>query len=215
MQRSHPDPVGTLEELQKEGLDPSKYGSCAARVSSGNGPPTIMGCAFHSPNRKGVAKCTLPCKNKGPENLKVRTAKRNGRRLEREMPCFFWYRNSYPENKIENGNISRIVAIAKEGERITYVAKETVMKKWVDNNNTVKVTHEPTTVVREIKPFPRPKDNPALSEDMHDERIREQDENERMAASWDERMGHEVKSEFMGDDFMGKPDGDDASESGS
>lgn len=195
-------PVGTLDELKEAGLDPARYGSCAARVYAGNGPPQVLGCAFHSPNRKGVAKCSLPCKGKGPEMLKVRTLKRNGRRIELQMPCYLWYQNIYPENKMQGGNISRIAGIAKAGETLTYIAKETQPKKSVDNNNVIIVKHERVFVNREIKPFERPKDNPLLKDDVSEEQIRMQDEQEQQDAAWRERMGREPAAEFMGDDFM-------------
>lgn len=201
------NPIGTLEELREAGIDERRNGSCAARVGPSNGAPLIMGCPFYSPTRKGVAKCTLPCKGKGPENVKVRTLKSNGRRLERSMPCFEFYQHVFPENRAEGGNISRVVGIAGPDKELTYTARETQPKKHVGHNNTIKVLHEHVVVTRKIEPFVRPKDNPNYRESLADVKIREMEEADRVDAAWRERMGGDSgRDAFLSENFVGEPD---------
>lgn len=198
------NPVGTIEELEALGLDVARFGSCAPTKGPIGGAPTVMGCPFYNPKNSKSAKCTLPCKNKGPENVKVRILKSNGKRLERAMPCYEYYRDIYPENKINGGDVSRVVGIAGEGKELTYEAKETMPEKSVGHNNTIKVVHKPIIVSRKIEPFVRPKDNPAFAEDRMDTKIREMDELDRVDATWRERMGvgQAGRDAFLSDDFM-------------
>lgn len=202
------NPVGTLEELRDMGLDVSRTASCAERV--GGGPavaPTVMGCPFFKPSSKKVPRCTLPCKAKGPEMVKVRTLKANGRKLERAMPCYEFYQHVFPENNQDGGNISKVVGVASADKELTYVARETQPEKFVGHNNTIKVVHKQVMVTRKIEPFVRPKDNPKFAEDSADVRMREMEEAEKVDAAWRERsgIGDGVKA-FLSDDFMGKPD---------
>lgn len=150
-------PVGTLAELQKEGLDPSQYASCA-RPNKALG---IAGCAWFE-------NCRVSAKGEsGPRNYGVKIIKGRGQGggiSTASVDCM-WIADHTERIEANKGTIMVVADEGQEFDRITGV---------LVNNQTGKETFsrdrdahvEDRRVKVKVRPFPRPGENPALLQDV-------------------------------------------------
>lgn len=111
----HPDPIGTLEELRREGIGPAQVGSCA--------PPSkgVRGCAWY-------AKCIFRLtknggfRDQGPRNIGYFHRTHEGHKHQNVMVCYTFQQVLYErmragQRDIEDGlNGEKIVVFAQEGQ---------------------------------------------------------------------------------------------------
>ena len=153
-----PIPVGTLAEATDEGLDPTVYATCAQP----NKVTGIVGCPWY-------AKCRVSAKGTaGPRNYGIQQFKgkvQGGGMVTTIVDCM-WIADRIDDIERNGGAIK---VVAEEGEKFSKVTGMAV-------NN---MTGEPTMNVRdpathreeiraefEVKPWPRPKENKELLQDM-------------------------------------------------
>lgn len=150
-------PIGTIQEAEKEGLDPSAYATCA-RPNKAAG---ILGCDwFH--------KCRVSAKGQsGPRNYGVEMlkGKAQGGGFVREKANCMWIAD-HADDIERNGGALKV--IANEGEEFEQVTGVFL------NPATGKVTHqkdpmgvrETRRVPVEVPKYPRPGENPGLLTDV-------------------------------------------------
>lgn len=152
------EPIGTIQEAEKEGLSPSEYATCA-RPNQALG---IIGC-------KRFGSCMVSAKGvSGPRNYGVEIFKgpAQGNAVVYTGASCLWIASHAPTIE-KNGGAIRV--IAEEGETYSRVTGMAV-------NN---MTGEPTMNVRDpnthrddvraevmVKPWPRPGENPGLLQDV-------------------------------------------------
>jgi hypothetical protein len=149
-----PLPIGTVAEVEAEGMDVSKVPTCHIPVEGGAKP--IVGCFFAQVNPDtGLAPCKLHIKGvSGPQNFAVKTQKgrvQGGKRVIAEHPCFFIARHKD--------------AIEENGGSITIVATEgnPYRKIIVGPDTDPKYNYKEKIVEAVVTPFVRPKDNPEIA----------------------------------------------------
>lgn len=146
-------PVGTLEELQRDGFDPAVYRSCARPVKDTVGPGMlVVGCDKFD-------KCNLSCKGKsGPRNYGVEIIKGpalGGHVLRRTLSCI----GVAEMADFHEQNDGVINIIADEGE--TYTNVEIRRSK---NEQGLPEQREMDVEVK-VPAHPRPNQNPDLVRD--------------------------------------------------
>lgn len=148
-------PIGTLKELTELGIDPSRYFSCAPGDPN-NVDAAVLGCPY-------AKQCRMTFKFKaGPENLGVLTVMDSGGRDTVEMPCYHYYaRLKYHRL---NGNGFEIVSIAGDGKTIVKKQSRVELGEQTEKGRKKRVIYE--RVKTQVRPFPRPKDNPILQDEI-------------------------------------------------
>lgn len=162
----HPSPVGTLEEVRREGLDPEKVGSCAPPEKGVRGCTYWKACRFgqaracgyrgHSP--EAAFKGTL-----GPRYVGYYLQTTDNAQKEDDVPCFVFVGSI--QYRMDQGNINRqqglpgelIEVIAHQGEPI-----QTKTQKWRDETNKLLGFHFDEKE-RPVHAFPRPGLNPEFN----------------------------------------------------
>jgi len=92
----HPNPVGTLDELRQQKLDPGAYGSCAPGPGLPGHEKGVRGCAFWDKcifrfSRHGGFRGELDDPEKpqmGPRNIGYYVKTHEGSQMEYTMACF-------------------------------------------------------------------------------------------------------------------------------
>lgn len=152
-----PIPIGSLEEAQRENLDPSQYPTCARE----NKMLGVRGCDWYD-------KCVVSAKGvNGPRNygIEVIKGKSTGGGFVRSKADCMWIAD-HVENIVRNGGSLKI--IAEEGETFPMVTGVAV------NAATGKETFQkdPQAIRKKIRKdvlvpkFARPEDNEALMQDV-------------------------------------------------
>lgn len=138
-----PLPVGTLAEIQAEGLDPAAVATCGKLVKSGS-EVVIRGC----PYRK---ECKLAIRDEaGPQNFGIEYIKgktMGGRTVRAERDCFYIALNK--DIIEENGGSLRIVAHEGETFKVVEAGPHTGYKDVI--------------LDKVVRKFPRPGENPDLA----------------------------------------------------
>lgn len=147
-------PVGTMEELAQENLNPATVPSCAMP----NKAAGVLGCEhFH--------KCVVSAKAKaGPKNYGVQIVKGAlvGGGLVRSTVDCVWIAQHH-DNIVRNGG--SLTVIAEEGEtysRVTSIAKDNVTGAQTMNSRNPNTYREEDLVETVVKPFARPGENKGL-----------------------------------------------------
>lgn len=159
-----PMPVGTLDELKKEGLDPAHVACCHKRVRDADGNDIIVGCPFRVNDGENVLEiCTLEERDvAGPRNYAVKTTMgrvQGGNVLRREVPCF--YIAQFKRQVEANGGLMQILAWEKDvakGRPTTYSTVE-----FGPGDGPVPEYKSRHVTDREVKPFVRPGQNAELA----------------------------------------------------
>lgn len=157
-----PWPIGTLEELVAEGLDPEAIASCApSRPGITRGCPLWKACRFNLPRMGGF-------KGKGPKYVGYSLTTHEGDRKQDSMTCHSFVRTM--QSRMDAGVVAKqqgrpyeiIRIVAQEGQMI----RTRVGKKSTDKNEdgSYKYFYE----VKEVPvPFhPRPADDERLNYDQ-------------------------------------------------
>ncbi len=162
-------PIGTLEEIQKEGLDPRVVPCCHKRVVTADGVQ-VLGCWWLTHKR-----CKLAIRGvSGPRRFgtEVIEGKALGGHLIRGVHDCFAIADA-KENVEENGGALRIVA--EEGEEIDIITTSPD-GSVPDAVNPVVGSMNPQRVRVRVKPFPRPGNNPSIAEELLKAEVRIQEE---------------------------------------
>lgn len=169
-----PVPVGTVEELVAENLDPTVYASCARP----NPVTGVVGCPFYN-------NCIVSAKGvSGPRNYGVQILKgpSQGGGMTTVGASCMWLAQHAPVYERNEGSVR---VIAEEGETFDRVTRVAV------NNETGEIAGKYDRNVRRedrrikvlVQPWPRPNQNTELLTDMlraemaHAEKERRTDEN--------------------------------------
>jgi hypothetical protein len=155
-------PVGTLAELQKEGLDPYRVACCHKEVKG-----SIKGCGEYERCAQvfALTKHGGFRENGGPHNIGYYHRTHEGVEFERSCSCFYFMRHLRNrqmdgERDRQNGlNGELIEIIEQEGGRIRI--RESVNAN-ADKPN-LPASYKPETKTVEVPKFPRPSDRGDLS----------------------------------------------------
>lgn len=200
----HEEPCGTPEELTAQGLPLNQYGSCAKRVEN-NGVIEVVGCYNWNDCKKDECpgKGEKAANGGGPRHHVIRILQKltNGKVAARHVPCPCFHISDMREahegrGTKENPVLVQVIAVEKRvenpekpGEMIdaTFMLPgsgnfdETVPGEGIKRRSVDKVWNWP------LKPFPRPKDNPALADEAFNAAVLAQgqaDESAALAASF-------------------------------
>lgn len=150
-------PVGTIAEVQAEGLDISTYPTCAKR----NPAQEIVGCPWHDKCRVSARAVDGP-KNYGIEVLYGRAI--GGEMVRMKNDCF-WIADHADDIEKNGGSIK---VIANEGEEFDMVTSIAV------NSGTGEPTFQKDPLAKremrrvkvKVPKYPRPGENPAMLSDL-------------------------------------------------
>lgn len=152
-----PVPIGSVQELEAENLDPTVYASCARP----NPVTGLVGCPFHQT-------CMVSAKGKdGPKNYGVQIFKgpgQGGGMTTTVASCMWLAQHA----RVYERNEGSVRVIANEGESFDKVTRVAV------NNQTNEVAgpydrdvrREDRRIKVKVQPYPRPSQNPELLTDM-------------------------------------------------
>jgi len=179
-------PIGTLDEIRAQGMDPEQVSCCHPRSPGVRGCPMWDSCRFGEPRRGAF-------KGQGPHYIGyyLKTSRSDGgRQVENLSACYNYvrvlqHREIYGHSmKAQRKDHELIRIIAQEGETI-YV------RRWERNapdggNKSNDITMRSWVEPMEVPHFPRPSESPAftyeqqLSErERRRERAEEEDDMER------------------------------------
>jgi hypothetical protein len=157
-----PLPVGTLAELEAQGLSPAVVPCCHKKVMAGN-DVQVLGCPYRT---NGM--CKLAIRDQagpqffGVEYLKGKT--HGGGMVRGVRDCFFIARNK--EQIEDNGGTLRIVATEGEKFKMVVAGPQTGYKDKIEEV--------------EVPKFPRPGDNPDLVKEQLKAEIREDEKRKKI-----------------------------------
>ncbi len=109
----HPDPVGTLDELRKENIDPAMVGSCSPPAPGVSSCKFYENCIFRFNKYGGF-------RDAGPAGVGYYHRTHEGRAHENDVPCFFFMKKMY--HRMRDGERDR--QDGKNGEIIEIVSIE-------------------------------------------------------------------------------------------
>lgn len=116
-------PVGTLEELREQGMDPTKFGSCSQRSPQNKGCPWFKFCRFRDHRDQVGGK-------RGPANFGVRiilSQIEGSAADEKIMPCFDYYYSGLYQRQRQSAETGEVIKIlAMEGEPRLIKSRKTV-----------------------------------------------------------------------------------------
>lgn len=157
-------PVGTLEEIQAEGLNPDLIASCHSRVEGvTRGCPVWSTCQFHLKERGGF-------KGKGPKNVGyyLRTTRDEGARTKEDfIPCYGFVlalqsRMNFGRAQKEEGKEHEVIRIvAQEGEKIAVRHYVSVAADGGNRTGDIRIREIPEII--EVPKFLRPRQNPGVT----------------------------------------------------
>lgn len=152
--KSH-DPIGTLDELEAAGIDPTVYRSCAISV----GPREVRGCPY-------FRVCEFPYKGHrgpvgGPHNHGVLHITSFGQSDTVGMACFHFM--ALVNDHRQCGEVYEVVA--DEGDTILTKGTKEIMTPVPGARPKYQVLEEPYELV--IPAFPRPHENPILASERY------------------------------------------------
>lgn len=170
-------PIGTLVELEKEGLDPMAYHSCS-KPDSHN-----LGC-------RHWRTCRMSFKGEGKKNIGLEHIKgaAQGGGMSRFVADCLWY-NDHQEDAVDNKGSLRV--IAEEGE--TFTVSSLVLVDRVSGEPVKQGT--PNAAYRQrrqevlVKPFPRPGESEDIIADILKAEVREEEQ---------EKMANEQRQRSLG-----------------
>lgn len=166
-----PTPIGTLEELRRENLNPALVGSCAPK----NDALGVRGCQYYENCIFRLTKYG-GFRGNGPRNCGVFLQTHEGMKVEMERSCFFVMSRLYDRMRAgerdrqdgKNGEIIQIVAL--EPSLGHPLSKEVIHKQKTVNIHEGKVPSQPhkfekKTFTGPVSPFPRPGERHAVAYD--------------------------------------------------
>lgn len=167
-------PVGTLEELRENNLDPERVACCHRTVEGEvRGCPVWRDCQFQNKNRGGF-------KGQGPKNVGfyLRTTKDEGSRsMESFMPCYGFVlalqaRMNFGRAQREEGKDHEVIRIiAQQGEPIVVRRYESVAADGGNRSGDIRIRSWPEEI--KVPEFLRPNQNPGVT---YEQQMREREE---------------------------------------
>jgi len=162
-----PNPIGTLEELRKEQINPAFVGSCSPPSPGVGGCKSYEACVFRFKRNGGF-------RDNGPRNIGYYHRTHEGRAVENDCSCEFFMRKMYHRMRDgerdrqdgKNGEIVEIVAI--EGGLNHPLSGQAIHRTMTMNENdgTALVPKWlKKTVTGPVPKFPRPADRQTVTYD--------------------------------------------------
>lgn len=169
-----PVPVGTLAELEEQGLDPTVYASC----SRPNPVTQVQGCPY-------FGKCRVSARGvSGPRNYGIRVIKgraQGGGMVNTMVDCM-WLADHVHDIEANGGSVKVIAEEGQEFEKVTRIAVSNQTGEVEKNKWNKDVHREDRRIKVLVKPWPRPNENRELLQDVlraevsQEERERRSDE---------------------------------------
>lgn len=131
----NPNPLGSIEELEKRGLDPARYPSCSKPEGFGRN----MGCPH-------FATCIFAFKGSRPQNVAVaRVYRVNNSAKVRIKPCFNYMAHEHPRRSSDPDTAYGIAIVGYEGDMVKI---ENTEKLHADKNPNCDGCRQGTCVAR-------------------------------------------------------------------
>jgi hypothetical protein len=162
-----PMPIGTLDELRKEGINPAFVGSCSPPSSGVGGCKSYDSCIFRFKKNGGF-------RDNGPRNCGYYHRTHEGRAVENDCSCAFFMSRMYDRMRAgerdrqdgKNGEIIQIIAI--EGGMNHPLSGEPIHRTMTINENegtNLAPKWVKKTITGPVPKFPRPADRQTVSYD--------------------------------------------------
>lgn len=155
----NPVPMGTLDELRKEGIDPATVGSCSPQHTGVSGCPYYESCIFRFTRNGGF-------RDHGPRNIGYFHQTHEERRVENFASCHLFMsrmrdRQQAGERDQQDGKKGEIIEIiAQEGEVI-----HTQVVVNINEGTTLPARYEKQTKTIPVPHFPRPGERQVIAYD--------------------------------------------------
>lgn len=162
-----PDPVGTLDELRKEGINPATVGSCSPPISGVSGCKFYDQCIFRFKKNGGF-------RDKGPVGVGYYHRTHEGRQHENDVPCHFFMKKMYHRMRDgerdrqdgRNGEIVQIIAIEPGWDHpLSGVPIHRQMTVNENEGTNLPPVWKKKTITSPAGVFPRPSDRTAVRYD--------------------------------------------------
>ena len=163
----HPDPIGTLDELRRESIDPAMVGSCSPPSPGVSGCKHYEQCVFRFKKNGGF-------RDQGPAGIGYYHRTHEGRQHENDVPCHFFMKKMY--HRMRDGERDR--QDGKGGEIVEIIAIEPgrnhplsglVIHRQMtinENDGTALVAKwVKKTITSAVARFPRPADRQTIAYD--------------------------------------------------
>jgi len=183
----HPNPIGTLDELRREGIGPAFVGSCAPPSKGVRGCSHYEKCIFRLTKNGGF-------RDLGPRNIGFYHQTHEGHKRQEFMACFTFMQTLYERMRAGirdredglNGEIIRIVAqegqLIRPKHTINVNAGTNLAPKWDRRTDPIPVPA-----------FQRPHEQGSTSYDL----ILENEEKQRQIEDPELAVGPPIKAEDM------------------